>query len=99
MNNTVLNLNEMLSHSCDGEIEIIIKDIHGRVLQHTRQPNIVKIGAKEILAHCLPYDKIWDPNASSGAGAWVASGLDAADYAPKYIYLSRPQEHPSSRHV
>lgn len=85
MNNTVLNLNEMLSHSCDGEIEIIIKDIHGRVLQHTRQPNIVKIGAKEILAHCLPYDKIWDPNASSGAGAWVASGLDAADYAPKYI--------------
>jgi hypothetical protein len=81
----VLNLNESLSHTCDGEIEIIIKDIHGRVLEHNRQHNIVKIGAKEILAHRLPYEKIWDPNASSGAGAWVASGLNAADYAPKYI--------------
>jgi hypothetical protein len=80
-----VNLSETLNRSCDGEIEIIIKDVHGRVLSHSRTHNIIKIGAKEILAHRLAYEKIWDPNASSGAGAWVASGLDASDYAPKYI--------------
>jgi hypothetical protein len=83
--NNVLNLNESLGHICDGEIEIIIKDRNGRVLEHNRTHNIVKIGAKEILAHRLPYEKVWDPNATSGAGAWVSSGLSAADYAPKYI--------------
>lgn len=84
--NNILNLSETLGRGCcKGEVEIIIKDIHGRVLQHIRNENIVKIGAKEILAHRLPYEKIWDPNASSGAGDWVASGLNAADYAPKYI--------------
>lgn len=83
--NNVLNLSESLGHICDGEIEIIIKDRNGRVLEHNRTHNIVKIGAKEILAHRLPYEKVWDPNATSGAGAWVSSGLDASDYAPKYI--------------
>jgi hypothetical protein len=80
-----LNLHENLRHPCDGIIEVIIKDVHGRVLEHTRQHNIIKIGAKEILAHCLPYSKIWDPNASSGAGDWVSSGLNVADYFPKYV--------------
>ena len=78
-------MSETLGRTCDGEIEIIIKDVHGRVLEHTRTHNIVKIGAKEILAHRLPYEKVWDPNANSGAGAWVASGFDMSDYAPKYV--------------
>ena len=81
----VISLNETYGNIYAGKIEIIIKDIHGRVLEHICDHNIVKIGAKEILAHRLPYEKVWDPNASSGAGAWVASGLNAADYAPKYI--------------
>ncbi|MCK9557036.1 MAG: hypothetical protein M0R50_03215 [Candidatus Cloacimonetes bacterium] len=87
MNKNALNLNETLSRTCDGEIEIIVKDVHGRVLEHTRTHNIVKIGAKEILAHRLPYEKIWDPNAGSGDGAWISSGFDMSDYAPKYILL------------
>jgi hypothetical protein len=85
MKKNVIKLGETLGRTCDGEIEIIIKDVHGRTIEHNRTHNIVKIGAKEILAHRLPYDKIWDPNANSGAGAWVANGLNVGDYAPKYI--------------
>jgi len=81
----VISLNESFGNIYAGKIEIIVKDKHGRVLEHVCDHNIVKIGAKEILAHRLPYEKIWDPNASSGAGDWVSSGLNAADYAPKYI--------------
>jgi hypothetical protein len=81
----VISLNETLGRTCDGEIEIIIKDLQGRTIDHSRTHNVVKIGAKEILAHRLPYEKVWDPNASSGQGAWVANGLNASDYAPKYI--------------
>lgn len=68
-----------------GEIEFIIKDRHGRVLNTIRQPNIVKIFAKEILAHRLPYSKVWDPNAASGAGAWVTHNIDIEEFAAKYI--------------
>jgi hypothetical protein len=81
----VMRLTETCGRTCDGEVEIIIKDRHGRELQHDRYRNIVKICAKEILAHVLPYNKIWDPNAGTGTGAWVSSGLDASDYFPKYI--------------
>lgn len=71
--------------SCQGEIEFIIKDKHGRVIDSVRQPNIVKIFAKEILSHRLPYSKIWDRNANNGAGAWVAHGINLDEYAAKYI--------------
>lgn len=68
-----------------GEIEFIIKDKHGRVIDSIRQPNIVKIFAKEMLSHRLPYSKIWDRNANSGAGGWVAHDIDINEYAAKYI--------------
>ena len=73
-------------HSYDGEIEIIMLDKQGRKVQHYRDHNIVKIFAKEILAHRMAHSKIWDPTANAGAGAWVASGIDPdEDFAAKYI--------------
>jgi hypothetical protein len=68
-----------------GEIEFIVKDKHGRVIDNIRQPNIVKIFAKEVLSHGLPHSKIWDRNANSGAGAWTAHNLDLDEYSAKYI--------------
>jgi hypothetical protein len=71
-----------------GEIEIIIKDRLGNVVQRITYPNIVKIFAKECLSHRLPFSKIWDPEAGSGAGAWVVSDIDPQeDFAAKYILL------------
>lgn len=69
----------------NGEIEFIIKDRNGRIIEQIRQPNIVKIFAKEILAHRLPYSKVWDINANSGAGGWVTHNIDLDEFAAKYI--------------
>lgn len=68
-----------------GEIEFIIKDRHGRILNQIKQPNIVKIFAKEILSHRLPYSKVWDPTANSGSGGWVTHNIDIDEFAAKYI--------------
>lgn len=71
-----------------GEIEIIIRDKYGRVVNVLREKNLVKIFAKEMLAHRLPYSKIWDPDANSGSGGWISSGIDAdEEFAAKYILL------------
>lgn len=69
-----------------GEVEIIIKDKAGRVIDQYRDPNIIKIFAKEIMAHRMAHSKVWDPNADTGAGAWVASGIDPLEeFSVKYI--------------
>ncbi len=68
-----------------GEVEIIIKDKHGRIIESHRENNIIKIFAKEILSHRLPYSKVWDPTAGTGSGAWVAHSLDLDEFAAKYI--------------
>jgi len=68
-----------------GELEFEIRDRHGRVIDRIREPNIVKIFAKEILSHRLPYSKVWDPNASGGAGDWVTHNIDIDEFAAKYI--------------
>jgi hypothetical protein len=68
-----------------GELEFEIRDKRGRTIQRIREPNIIKIFAKEILSHRLPYSKVWDPTASSGAGAWVAHSIDIDEFAAKYI--------------
>ena len=70
-----------------GELEFIIKDIHGRVIETIKQPNIVKIFAKEILSHRIAHSRVWDPNASTGAGAWVSHNIDLEEFAVKYIVL------------
>lgn len=69
-----------------GELEFIFLDAQGNVVSRLFSPNIVKIFAKEILAHRLAPTRIWDPNAGTGAGAWVASGIDVdEDFIPRYI--------------
>lgn len=78
---------ETYSH-CRGEIEIEIRDRHGRILQKYVEPNLIKIFAKEMLAHRLGYSKIWDPGANSGTGDWMANTVDPdEEFAAKYILL------------
>lgn len=71
--------------ACQGEVEFIVKDKHGREIDRHREHNIVKIFAKEILAHRVPYSKVWNPNANSGAGGWVSHNVDIEEFAVKYI--------------
>ena len=69
-----------------GAIEIIIRNRQGQVVDKFYQKNQIKVSAKEILAHRLAHSKVWDPNSSSGLGAWVPSGIDPnEDFSAKYI--------------
>lgn len=72
-------------HTYNGEIEFIIKDKHGRIINTIYQPNIIKIFAKEMISHRLPYHKVWDTNANGGAGDWVVHDIDTDEFAAKYI--------------
>lgn len=77
-----------IMRSYDGEVEIIVKDVSGRIIDRQRHKNIVKIFAKEMLAYRLPFSKVWDPNGGTGEGAWVASGIDPLEeFAAKYIFF------------
>jgi len=81
-----LNLNESMGrNSYKGEIEFIVKDKYGRVVDTHKEPNIVKIFAKESFSHRIAPANIWNPNANSGAGAWEANGLNLDDYSIKYM--------------
>jgi len=73
--------------SYNGILEFIIKSAHtGEIVDHIQDHNLVKIFAKEILAHRLAPTNIWDPTANTGEGAWVASGIDPdEDFSAKYI--------------
>lgn len=74
------------SRSIRGEIEFIIKDKRGRIVERIREPNLIKIFAKEMLSHRLAPSNVWDPDANSGVGAWVSSGVDLEeDFSAKYI--------------
>jgi hypothetical protein len=69
-----------------GELEFIIKDRNGNVIETIRDHNIVKIFAKEMLAHRLPSSEKWDINANGGTGGWVSTGIDAdEEFAARYI--------------
>lgn len=81
----MIDLSEKIMKSYRGEIELIVRDRHGRLIDHVREQNIIKIDAKEILSHRLSYSKVWDPLGGSGDGAWVSSGLDIDELAVKYI--------------
>jgi hypothetical protein len=89
-----LNLNEQygynsntggIAKSYQGEIEFEIRDRKGRVVSTHREKNIVKIFAKEILAHRLPHSKVWDTTANAGAGGWTTHSIDLDEYSAKYI--------------
>jgi len=78
-------LKERISDYAAGEIEILIKDRHGRVIRAIRERNIVKIFAKEIISHRIPFSKIWNPDAGTD-GAWVDNTVDPnEDFGIKYI--------------
>jgi hypothetical protein len=68
-----------------GEVEVIVRDKSGRTISVQREHNIIKVFAKEILAHRLPYSKVWDPNGGTGSGAWVSHSIDFDEFAAKYI--------------
>jgi len=69
-----------------GEIEFIVRDRLGNIVKRWSEPNIVKIYAKEMLSHRLPSSEVWDPNANSGVGGWVASGIDPTEeFSARYI--------------
>jgi hypothetical protein len=73
-------------HGSIGIIEFIIKDKNGNILDHKIEKNIIKIFAKEMLAHRLPSTKIWNPDANGGLGAWVDSGIDIdEEYSARYV--------------
>ena len=67
-----------------GEVQIIVKDRAGRIVDVRNENNLVKIFAKEMLAHCLAPRQLWDPDANSGAGGYVSSDI-SDDFFPKYI--------------
>ena len=80
-----ISINEKMNRYARGEIEFIIKDRNGTVINTIRDDNIVKIFAKEILSHRMPYSKIWDPEAGT-EGDWVDSNVDPdEDFGVKYI--------------
>jgi hypothetical protein len=82
----ITNNESLRGNYAKGEIEFIFKDRNGNIIGRQVEHNIVKIFAKEILSHRMPYSKVWDPTAGSGAGAWVSSGIDQdEEFAPKYI--------------
>jgi hypothetical protein len=82
-----INLEDRLGgREYKGEIEFIIKDLRGRVIDRHIEPNIVKVFAKEILSHRLGASQVWDPGANNGVGAWIPSPIDPnEDFAAKYI--------------
>lgn len=74
-----------IERSYHGEVEIELRDLRGNVHERRRENNLIKIFAKEIMSHRVPYSKVWDPTAASGAGAWVTHDLDLDEFAAKYI--------------
>jgi len=75
-----------IGKGCHGVIEIIVKDRKGIVLDRWIEPNIVKIFGKEMLSHRIPSTEVWDPQANSGAGGWVANNIDPNnEFSARYI--------------
>lgn len=70
-----------------GEIEFITRDRRGNIIDIRREHNIVKIFAKEILAHRVGPDKIWDylANAWVNNDAIVGTDDPTSDFSAKYI--------------
>lgn len=69
-----------------GVLEFTVRDRRGNVVKHWFEPNIVKIFAKEMLAHRLPTTERWDINANGGTGGWAATGIDPnEEFSARYI--------------
>lgn len=89
MSKRMVTLNEKVPHHTFGELEFEYRDPKTKDVLHTwRQPNIIKIFAKECISHSLAFSKVWDPDANSGGGDWVDSCVDPMEeFNLKYILL------------
>lgn len=83
-----LTIKDAYAKTYRGELTITVRDRNGRIVQVIEEPNLIKIFAKEILSHRMPYSKVWDPSGGSGSGAWITSTIDPnEEFAAKYILL------------
>lgn len=82
---STIRMTDHILKTYDGEVEIEIRDLRGNIHQRRREHNIIKIFAKEIISHRIPYSKVWDPTSSSGSGDWVTHNIDLDEFAAKYI--------------
>lgn len=81
----MLNVRERIAKEYKGVVEVIVKDLNGNIVQREKHDNIIKIFAKESLAHRLCPSRHWDPTAGTGSGAWVANSFSIEDFAARYI--------------
>ena len=82
-----LSLKEELSnHKVMGVITFTVRDRQGKIVRRWSEHNIVKIFAKEMLAHRIPSTQVWDINANSGSGGWVDTNNDPhQEFSARYI--------------
>lgn len=77
----MINLPESIK-DLNGAVEIILRDATtGEIVSSTFEKNIIKVFAKECIAHSIVPSRVWDP---LGA-AWVTTNLDLELYRPRYI--------------
>jgi len=82
-----LGINEKVAREYFGEVEIEFRDPKTKeIIETRREPNIVKIFAKEIMSHTVMHDKVWDPLGGTGGGAWVEND-SFDDFKLKYMLL------------
>ena len=91
-NELINKVMQMKEKGCYGALEITIRNKKGDVVNVIREPNLVKVFAKELLSHRIPYSMVWNPqlNNSNGAsiGGWVPSDIDPTEeFAVKYILI------------
>lgn len=73
---------DMPKKGARGIIEFIIKDRRGNIIERRIEKNIVKIFAKEMLAHRIPSSQYWDPNSN----AWVNTNIDPnEEFSARYM--------------
>lgn len=84
-----MDIKDKLPKNYHGEIEIEVRNACGDTVLTRKEPNIVKIYAKEILSNRAPASMQWDHTVANGDGtygAWVPSGVDPfEEFSLKYI--------------
>lgn len=81
----MLNLPESINQKeLNGSVHIIVRDaVTNEIVSDYFEKNIIKVFAKEILAHSIVPARLWDTLSSS----WVSHNLNLEKYRPRYIVL------------
>jgi hypothetical protein len=70
--------------SYKGEVQIIVRDRAGNIVDTHSEKNAIKIFAKEMLAHRMHYSKVWNHQSTS----WESHNIDPLEeFAAKYILI------------